>query len=173
MLVLKRTSRTPKLVPTALATALMLVATAGCKSEKTAPTTPDAGITRTATEGPVTLSLTVSKADLDYTYKAEVRLTSVAPQDMTVNIEDYRETLKEAGLAFEMRLVEAGRDDGKPYANGTITRTTRYTLSFVLPGEYELPARGAESPTPACSCRCPIRRLRKRTARAGRTRRSP
>lgn len=102
---------------------------------------PADAVTKTATEGPVTLSLTASGTEVDYTSKIEVRIEAKAEPGVDVHLENYGEALREAGLVFEMRVVDA--KEAHPGPDGPNVEKATYTLAFVLPGEYELPPASA------------------------------
>ncbi len=115
----------------------------GCQSQKPESAAPTDAVTKTASDGPVTLSLTATRTDFDYTSHAEVQIEAKAKQGGNVHLEDYRDTLREAELTFEIRVVDARRNRSEPDPDGTVIETARYTLAFVLPGEYELPPASA------------------------------
>ncbi len=118
---------------------LLLACACGCTPRDTDQPAAAPGVSRTASSGPVTLTLTVAHDDLDFSENAEVVLEVQTEPDVKIDLHDYSRAIREGEHHFEMSAVafdEAPltlRDDGK------LVSTRRYRLEFYLPGQYELP----------------------------------
>jgi len=120
---------------------LSLIAFSGCGNQppKT-PTTADQGVTRTATDGPVSLSLTVRPADLPFDKHAELLVEAASEKGVTVDLADYEREVSSGEHRFEYRLRRIDRRAAQPAPDGKLHWTQRYEIDFFLPGDYELPS---------------------------------
>ncbi len=98
------------------------------------------GITKTASEGPVTLSLTVRPADLPFDKHAELSVEALAPKGVNVDLADYEHGIEGGEHQFEYRLRRVERHTADPMPDGKLRWTQKYAIEFFLPGEYDLPA---------------------------------
>lgn len=119
---------------------LLLASFAGCAPTEPVNDATDAtGITRTAGDGPVRLSLTVARASVEISQKTEVVFEILADSDVTVTDTDYRRVLQDGDLAFEVGVVQIERQEAVPTRDGRVRWMSRYRLEFFVPGEHELP----------------------------------
>jgi hypothetical protein len=123
----------------ALAVWLSVSATACRNDSENQKAEQESTVTRTAAEGPVTLSMSVSATDLSFQDSAEVHIEATADPGVEAHVEDYDSVLSEKGLAFELRVVRAEKSPPSAAPDGRVTHRHRYRLEFVLPGVYELP----------------------------------
>ncbi len=107
------------------------------KDQKSPTGTP---VTRTAQEGPVTLSLTVQPAELLFTERAALTVEAVAEKGVTVNLADYESVIEPGDQQFEYRLRRVSQAAAVPSPDGKLRWTQKYEIEFFLPGEYELPS---------------------------------
>lgn len=124
----------------------MTVVLGGCGSEEGKGSAVMAGrepVVRTASEGPVRLTLTVTAAEVPFTEPAQVVVEVVADKDVTVEVEDYDRAEGLAEHQYEFRLSRGERRSAVPTAEGKLKWTQSYELRFFLPGEYELPPASA------------------------------
>jgi len=104
-------------------------------------------ITRTAAEGPVTLTLTAAPSELPFTEHALVTLEVRADKGVTVDFPGYDRGLSDDEHRFEYRITpgdwgerdRGGSVNAVPTKDGKLRWTDRYDVEFFLPGEYELP----------------------------------
>jgi hypothetical protein len=101
---------------------------------------PDIAITRRAQDGPVTLTLTGTPAELDISRHLSLRMEIIAEKAVTIHPEPYRRALAEDDQRFDYRIVQARQEEAKPTEDGKLRWTYECELEFFLPGEYELPA---------------------------------
>jgi len=99
----------------------------------------DVGITRTATEGPVALTLTVRPAEPVFDERAEVVVEVIADKGVTVELGDYERSDSLAEHQFEFRVTPVDRKAAAPTGDGKLMWTYRYAVEFFLPGSYEFP----------------------------------
>ena len=99
----------------------------------------DVGITRTATEGPVTLTLAVRPAEPTFIGWTEVVVEVIVDKGVTVELADYERSDSLAEHQFEFRVTPVERKAAAPNDDGKLKWTYRYALEFFLPGPYELP----------------------------------
>ena len=99
----------------------------------------DVTVTRTAREGPVTLTLSVTPAELDPSRHATVRVEITSVTGVTVTPDSYERALAEDEHRFEYRIVATRRERAVPTDNGKLRWMYESELEFILPGEYELP----------------------------------
>jgi hypothetical protein len=97
-------------------------------------------IARTAIDGGVTLTLTVTPGELVFTERAEVLVEVSAPKDVVVEVAEYDRAQEHVEHQFEYRLIRGERQAAVPMAEGKLRWSYRYALEFFLPGDYELPA---------------------------------
>lgn len=100
----------------------------------------DAGIMRTAAEGPVTLTLTVRPSEPAFNERAEVVVEVIADKGVTVELGDYERSDSLAEHQFEFHVTPVDRKAAAPTDDGKLKWTYRYAVDFFLPGPYELPA---------------------------------
>ncbi|MEK7732045.1 MAG: hypothetical protein AAB363_09350, partial [Planctomycetota bacterium] len=96
-------------------------------------------VTRTASEGPVTLTLTVRPAELAFHDRAEVVVEVIADKGVTVDVGDYERNDSLAEHQFEFHVTPVDRKAATPTDDGKLKWTYRYAVEFFLPGRYELP----------------------------------
>jgi len=121
-----------------LMTCGLSLVTWGCEAARDEDSLSEAerpSVSRTARDGPVLLTLSVTPAEIDVSEHAQVRVEVSAKQGVTVEVDDYRNAL----TGFEYRVVSATKEVAKPSADGRLRWTYRYELEFFLPGEVELP----------------------------------
>jgi len=112
----------------------------GCGTgRKTEDRLDDVGITRTASEGSVTLALIVRPAEPAFNERAEVVVEVIADKGVTVDIADYERSDSLAEHQFEFRVTPVDRKTAAPTDDGTLKWTYRYAVEFFLPGTYEFP----------------------------------
>jgi len=99
----------------------------------------DVGITRTATEGPVTLTLTVRPAEPAFNERAELVIEVIADEGVTVELGDYERSDSLAEHQYEYRVTPVDRKVSAPTDDGKLKWTYRYAVEFFLPGPYEFP----------------------------------
>jgi len=130
----------------------------GSRGEKTEPAMATVGVTRTAHDAPVTMTLTAKPAELPFNERAEVLVEVIAESGVTVDVDDYERSESLAAHQFEYRVTPLERKAAVPTNDGKLKWTYRYGIEFFLPGRYELPAAAAsfvdarqtpESATPA------------------------
>ena len=142
----------------------MLVSGCGKEAPKTSPAAEEEGLTRTATDGPVTLKITVRPADLAFNQRAELIVEASAEKGVTVDLTDYERGLEGSEHQFEYRVLRGDRRVAEPTPDGKLRWTQRYSIEFFLPGEYELPpatltyvdaraAAGSATPPPSAGAR--------------------
>ncbi len=100
----------------------------------------DVGVTRTATAGPVTLTLTVNPADPTFNERAEVVVEVIAETGVTVDVGDYERSDSLADHQFEFRITPVDRKSALPANGEKLKWTYRYAVEFFLPGDYVLPS---------------------------------
>ena len=121
-----------------LMTCGLSLVTWGCEAARDEDSLSEAerpSVSRTARDGPVLLTLSVTPAGIDVSEHAQVRVEVSAKQGVTVEVDDYRNAL----TGFEYRVVSSFEEVAKPSADGRLRWTYRYELEFFLPGEIELP----------------------------------
>ncbi len=104
-------------------------------SDKGTPAT----VTRTAQEGPVTLTLSARPGELPFNERAQVVVEVLADRGVTVDVGDFEQTLSDSQRQFEYRVASSDRRTAIPTDDDRLRWTYRYELEFFLPGEYELP----------------------------------
>lgn len=126
---------------TALAILLLPLVFSGCGNGGQSPPgsskTPE--VTRTASDGPVTLILTARPAELPFNERAEVIVEVLAEKGVTVDIEEYDRNDSFSEHSFEYRVTPLQRKTAMPTDDGKLRWTHRYAIEFFLPGSYELP----------------------------------
>lgn len=112
----------------------------GCKDKEKKNSIPaSAAVTKSITEGPASLTLTLQPAELPFTHRAEVTVEAVADKDVTINLANYESGFQEGEHQFEFRLRKLTQKDAEPLPEGRLRWSQRFELEFFLPGEYELP----------------------------------
>lgn len=119
---------------------ILLAGAAGCTQDDAGPVDQDALITRVASQGASTLTLSVSDDDPLYTDGLVLTVEASAPPGVHATLTDYATLLQESELGFELRVADTKRTAPPTDTSGPRIWTDRYELEFVLPGEYELPA---------------------------------
>lgn len=122
----------------------VLLSLAGCKEhprsnrdgggEKT-----PSEISRTASDGPVTLTLTAAPAEIEATQAVKVTIAAVTEKGVAVDVVDYGRLLREDVCRFDCRILRSDKSEARPVAGDKLHWTYRYELEFILPGTYELP----------------------------------
>ncbi len=110
------------------------------KQESKSKDSPPTPITRTASDGPVTLTFSVSPEQLTRGQRALIEIVITARHGATVEMDDYAYALKEGDHAFEYHVVHSSKKEAVPVEDDTLRWTYRYELDFFLSGTYELPA---------------------------------
>lgn len=118
---------------------LTFIALAGCPSGRDGDTASRPGVVETASEGPVTVTLSVAPAEIDLDEELQLELVVVAPQGVTVDAPYYGSTLREGESAIDFRIVSSQEQLAHPTDDGQLQWVYRFRLAFILPGEYELP----------------------------------
>jgi len=114
----------------------------GCGEGATKKPEPDAAtkaISRTATDGPVKLTLTVSPAELPYTDRASVIVDVLADANVTVELADYDRDKTHLEHQYEYRLIREERRAAVPTSDGKLSWRFQYGVQFFAPGEFEFP----------------------------------
>ena len=111
----------------------------GCSADTANSPKTDVSVSRTATSGPVSLTLTVSPDDLDITQRATVTIEVVSDPNVDVTVGDYARAVRGGEHRFEIGVMEGAATPTVPRDDGKRVSTRRYSLTFYLPGEYELP----------------------------------
>ncbi len=136
---------TPKRRNIEMLTAFVLVVVAlgvgGCGTgEKNEDEVGEVGISRTAVEGPLTLTITARPAQLPFNERAELVVEVIAEKGVTVDVGEYERNGSLAEHQFEYRLTPSQRREAAaPTPDGKLRWTNRYSIEFFLPGSYELP----------------------------------
>lgn len=127
-----------------LCLSLMLAHVFGCREhvqkETVAIGTP---VSRTAKEGPVSLTLTVQPAELPFTQRASLTVEAVAEPGVVVTLPNYELSVAEGEHQFEFRLRKLDQKAAEPLPEGKLRWFQRFEVEFFLPGEYELPPASA------------------------------
>jgi len=145
---LPRTVRSRRATYCAMAALLMMLVVACDKTTEKSDTDTqlDRPLVRTAESESgsesVKLRFTVAPGDLPYQEKATVLVEVEADAGTTVTMENYSDTIRRSDHRFELSAKEIDRKEAVVQPEDRLAWTYRYELSFVLPGEYELP--GAE-----------------------------
>jgi hypothetical protein len=119
--------------------AVLLVCVVGCGQGESRQKQTGPSETRTADNGPVKMTLTVTPSDLDFSRHAEAVVEVVHDSGVTVNVDDYGRAIRESEHRFELGVVRSERAPPEPTDDGKFVSVHRYELAFFLPGEYELP----------------------------------
>jgi len=113
----------------------------GCNQENESSTKNRAQqVSRSTTDGPVTLSQTVSSVQIDLGKKIHIEVVVEAKQGVTVEVYDYSFALREDDRAFQYRAVRSDKKEAFPIQDEMLRWTYQYDLDFYLAGSYELPA---------------------------------
>lgn len=136
--------RSPRPTPgwTFVAGVCLLCALHGCErpgAVSSSGVDAEPGITRSADEGPVSATLTVSPKAPDVLGTVRVRIEILADTTVTVIEPDYGDVLREGDRVFEYSVKEVFKERAKPVGGGRLLWAYAYDLKFVLSGEYELP----------------------------------
>ncbi len=119
---------------------VLCVSMSGCRGNTGNKNVPSGTpVTKTAKEGPVSLTLTVQPAELPFSDKAVVVVEAIADTGVTVDLANYETGIKEGEHQFEFRLRKLVQKDAEPTADGKLHWSQRFELEFFLPGDYELP----------------------------------
>ena len=113
----------------------------GCSSQD-GPTDPSSGsqtISRSASHGPVNLTLSITPGSVQVGAQATVRIEVTAPRDVTVEVEDYRDRLLEGDRRFELGVRELGQSEAVPTDADRLAWNYDYEVSFYLAGTIEFP----------------------------------
>lgn len=127
-------------LPSVFAIVFLAHAVSGCGTGgKPEEKVGDAGITRTAGEGPVTLTLTVRPAGPAFNERAEVIVEVIAEKGVTVDVQDYERNDSLTKHSYEFSVTPIDRKAATPTEAGKLKWTYRYAVEFFLPGSYEFP----------------------------------
>lgn len=99
----------------------------------------DIGVTRTARNGPVTITLSAHPETPTPDQHAKLTLEVVSEKGVTVLDNDYADALSEGDHRFEYRVARSDKQLAQPTEDGRLRWLYRFELEFFLPGEYELP----------------------------------
>ncbi len=119
--------------------ALGLLYAAGCGRDTGDQTVSDGGLTRTASRGPVSVTLSAAPATLDFEQHAKLQLEVIAEKGVTVLDSEYERTLAEGDRRFEYRVVRSDKQLAKPTEDGRLRWAYEFEIEFFLPGNYQLP----------------------------------
>ncbi len=97
------------------------------------------GVTRTAQNGPVTITLSAYPETLTPNEHAKLTLEVLSEKGVTVLDNDYADALSEGDHRFEYRVARSDKQLAQPTDDGRLRWVYRFELEFFLPGEYELP----------------------------------
>lgn len=97
-------------------------------------------VSRSATDGPVTLSQTVSPEQINLGEKIHIEIIVEAEQGVTVEVDDYSFALREDDRAFQYHVVRSDKKEAFPVQDEKLRWTYQYVLDFFLADSYELPA---------------------------------
>ncbi len=123
-----------------LALGVVFVLMSGCRGQSHQENAPSGTpLTRTAQEGPVTLTLTVQPVELPFTERASVTVEAVAETGVTVSLASYETAIAQGEHQFEFRLRKLGQKNAEPMPGGKLAWSQSFEIEFFLPGEYELP----------------------------------
>jgi hypothetical protein len=142
---LMRTGGSKRAAYCAVAVLAMLMVQACDKTPVKNDTDPqlDRPLVRTAESelgsGSVSLRFTVAPGDLPYQEKATVLVEVEADAGTVITIENYSDAIRGGDHRFELSAKEIEQKETVPQPDGRLAWIYRYELSFVLPGEYELP----------------------------------
>lgn len=96
-------------------------------------------LTKSAKDGPVSLTLTVQPAELAFSERAVLTVEALAEKSATVQLADYADAVAEGDHQFEYRLRRLAQASAVPTESGVLRWSQKYEIEFFLPGEYELP----------------------------------
>ncbi len=123
---------------------------AGCTEKEKTDATPTAPpVTRTAMDGPVTVTLTASPGQVAFPQHAEVIVEVTADKDAIVQVADYDRAPEHLEHQYEYRLSRRTRQSALPAPDGKLKWTQGYDLEFFLPGDYALPGATVTFTEPA------------------------
>lgn len=91
---------------------------------------------RAAGEG-VTLTVTADRDRVRFEDSVDLHILVVARSDVVVNFDDYALALDRQPFGYTHRLLSSA--DAVPAADGTRRWTRDYRLTFLVPGEHQLP----------------------------------
>lgn len=123
----------------ALATVLALALIGGCGDGSKKQAEPGPTLSRKATDGPVTITLTAAPSEFDVSRTTTVTLQVTAPRGVTIFLEDYDRILDEDETRFDFRLVHVAKSSAVPGEDDKLLWTQTLELEYTLPGNYELP----------------------------------
>lgn len=123
-------------------TCVAMLLLVGCDGDagKAAPGATQTAVVRTATDGPVTLTLSVTPAELSYTDRATVVVEAVSDASVTLEFVEYDRDKSHLEHQYEYRLTRGGRKVAAPTADGKVAWRYQYDVQFFAPGEFEFPA---------------------------------
>lgn len=119
--------------------ALLLFAGCGTETGTPAPGAAQASVVRTATEGPVTLTLSVTPAEVSYTERATVVIEAVGDASVTLEFVEYDRDKVHLEHQYEYRLTRGERKAAVPTPDGKLSWRYQYDVQFFAPGEFEFP----------------------------------
>ncbi|MBI3833696.1 MAG: hypothetical protein HY287_05130 [Planctomycetes bacterium] len=105
-------------------------------------------IVRTASDGPVTLTMSLSPAEVEVSERARLEIRVAANEGTSVQTPDHEKSDELQTHRFEFRVQPVGAPETRA-EGGKRESIYRYNVDFFLPGEYELPpARLTYASTP-------------------------
>lgn len=114
----------------------------GCKADLKSEPQSDPGITKTASKGPVDVSLTARPASIPFDQRARVTLEITADKGVTILDSEFAAALTAGDRSFQYRVADRHEEPARPTDDGRLRWTYQFDLEFFLSGEHEIP--GAE-----------------------------
>lgn len=101
-------------------------------------------VRRSATQGPITVTLTATPADLALGDVLTLRLEILADKSATVLDHAYQRLIEEGDRQFELQATQVDSQVARPTADGRLRWADTYRIAFFVPGEHELPGARVE-----------------------------
>jgi len=95
-------------------------------------------ITRTASDGPVTLQMSLRPVDVQVSKRARLEIRATADEKTPVQLAEYEKSEELQAHRFEFRIYPAGQPQVQE-KDGKREWIQRYNVDFYLPGDYEFP----------------------------------
>lgn len=121
---------------------LVCAALSGCGG-KPKPEEGGAGgppLTRSASDGPVTVTLSATPGEPQVLHPVHVRVEVVSSKGVLVDVGDYGRALREGVARFDARMPATDAAPKRVTEGDKVRLTYDYRIEFVLPDTYELPA---------------------------------
>ncbi|UCC29580.1 MAG: hypothetical protein JSU86_15415 [Phycisphaerales bacterium] len=96
-------------------------------------------VARTATQGPVAVTLKATPGTMDFGQRTQLELEIIAEKGVTIVESEYARTLSEGDRQFEYRIVRSEKRLAVPTDDDRLRWSYQFGLEFFLPGEHELP----------------------------------